>query len=58
MQGFEDDEALLPYGPRSFQGYRLLQEYFALPQRFCLFEIGGKEGLQKALKARPERSLI
>ena len=29
--GFEDEEALLPYGPRSFQGYRLLHEYFALP---------------------------
>lgn len=32
--GFGDDEALLPHGPRSFQGYRLLQEYFAFPQRF------------------------
>jgi type VI secretion system protein ImpG len=26
--GFEDDEALLPYGIKSFQGYRLLHEYF------------------------------
>jgi type VI secretion system protein ImpG len=34
--GFSDDEALLPFGPRSFQGYRLLHEYFAFPQR-CLF---------------------
>jgi type VI secretion system protein ImpG len=33
-RGFEDDEALLPYGPRSFQGYRLLHEYFAFPQRY------------------------
>jgi len=57
MLGFEDDEALLPYGPRSFQGYRLLQEYFALPQRFYLFEVGGKEGLQKALKRGPETQL-
>ena len=32
--GFEDEQALLPYGPRSFQGYRLLQEYFAFPSRF------------------------
>jgi type VI secretion system protein ImpG len=32
--GFEDEEALLPFGPRSFQGYRLLSEYFALPSRF------------------------
>jgi type VI secretion system protein ImpG len=38
--GFEDDEALLPYGARSFQGYRLLHEYFALPSRFLFVEIG------------------
>ncbi|MYM34970.1 type VI secretion system baseplate subunit TssF [Duganella sp. FT94W] len=39
--GAGDDEALLPAGPRSFQGYRLLQEYFALPQRFMFVDIGG-----------------
>ncbi|MCU0871190.1 MAG: type VI secretion system baseplate subunit TssF [Pirellulaceae bacterium] len=39
--GFEDQEALLPCGPRSFQGYRLLQEYFALPQRFQFVEFRG-----------------
>jgi type VI secretion system protein ImpG len=37
--GFEDDEALLPVTRRSFQGYRLLQEYFALPQRFLFFTL-------------------
>lgn len=37
--GFEDDEALLPYELRSFQGYRLLHEYFALPQRFLFVEL-------------------
>ena len=39
--GFGDDEALLPYGRRSFRGYRLLHEYFALPERFLFVEIGG-----------------
>src|SRR5438874_10351874 len=39
--GFEDEQALLPYGPRSFQGYRLLHEYFTLPQRFLFFEVTG-----------------
>jgi type VI secretion system protein ImpG len=38
--GFSDDEALLPYGPRSFQGYRLLHEYFAFPDRFHFVEFG------------------
>ncbi len=37
--GFQDEHALLPYGPRSFQGYRLLQEYFALPSRFMFVEL-------------------
>jgi len=39
--GFEDDQALLPYGPRCFQGYRLLQEYFAFPSRFLFFNLQG-----------------
>jgi type VI secretion system protein ImpG len=39
--GFQDDEALLPVTPRSFQGYRLIQEYFTFPQRFRFFEVAG-----------------
>ncbi len=39
--GFDDDHALLPYGPRSFSGYRLLHEYFTLPERFNFVEFGG-----------------
>jgi type VI secretion system protein ImpG len=39
--GFDDSQALLPCGPRSFQGYRLLHEYFAFPERFLFVEISG-----------------
>lgn len=39
--GFEDEEALLPYGSRDFHGYRLLHEYFAFPQRFLFVELSG-----------------
>ncbi len=39
--GFADEEALLPVSPRSFQGYRLLQEYFAFPQRYRFIDIRG-----------------
>ena len=39
--GYEDEQALLPTGLRGFQSYRLLQEYFAFPQRFLFFELGG-----------------
>ncbi len=40
QRGFEADEALLPYTSQSFQGYRLLAEYFAFPQRFLFTELG------------------
>lgn len=37
--GFSQEDALLPYLSPSFNGYRLLQEYFALPERFLFFEL-------------------
>jgi type VI secretion system protein ImpG len=43
--GFGGDEALLPYPSRSFQGYRLLQEYFAFPQKFLFFDLKGLNSL-------------
>jgi type VI secretion system protein ImpG len=43
-RGFADDDALLPYRRRSFQGYRLLHEYFSLPSRFLFAELGGLAG--------------
>jgi type VI secretion system protein ImpG len=39
--GFSDGEALLPVTLRSFQGYRLLQEYFSFPQRFRFLDVAG-----------------
>ena len=41
LKGFGRDEALLPLPRQSFDGYRLLQEYFALPQRFHFVELSG-----------------
>lgn len=43
-RGFDDADAALPVVPRAFQGYRLLQEYFALPQRFLFVEFSGLQG--------------
>jgi type VI secretion system protein ImpG len=37
--GFEKDQGLLPYSPRSFLGYRLLQEYFQFPEKFLYFDL-------------------
>ncbi len=45
--GFLDEQALLSYSPRSFQGYRLLQEYFAFPERYMFAEL---TGLKQAIK--------
>lgn len=39
--GFDDHEALLPVTQRGFEGYRLLQEYFAFPQRFLFADFKG-----------------
>jgi type VI secretion system protein ImpG len=37
--GFAEGEAILPYPASSFPGYRLLQEYFALPEKFLFIDI-------------------
>ncbi|WP_246793497.1 type VI secretion system baseplate subunit TssF [Burkholderia perseverans] len=39
--GFDEHEAMLPASGRSFSGYRLLQEYFACPERFRFVEFTG-----------------
>jgi type VI secretion system protein ImpG len=36
--GFDNEQSLLPFGPQSFQGYRLLREYFAFPQKFMFVQ--------------------
>src|SRR5688572_19451987 len=55
--GFADNEALLNYDLRSFQAYRLLHEYFALPQRFLFVELGQLGELVKKC-ATPELELV
>jgi type VI secretion system protein ImpG len=39
--GFKEEHAMLPYPRRSFPGYRLLQEYFTLPDKFFFLDISG-----------------
>lgn len=39
--GFDLEDGLLPYDPRSFPGYRLLTEYFAFPQKFLFADLTG-----------------
>ncbi len=40
-RGFAPQDALLPQAPQSFDGYRLLQEYYAMPERFLFVDIDG-----------------
>ena len=46
--GFEESEGLLPFPRRSFDGYRLLQEYFTFSEKFLFFELGGLDAIQAA----------
>lgn len=45
--GFDDEQALLPVSLRGFQGYRLVHEYFAFPQRYLFLDL---QGLSKGLR--------
>ena len=46
--GFGENEDVLPYPRRSFTGYRLLQEYFAFPEKFFFMNLKGLSLLQHA----------
>ena len=41
MVGLSDDEGLLPRARPSFEGYRLLREYFLMPERFHYARLSG-----------------
>jgi type VI secretion system protein ImpG len=47
--GFDDADAMLPAQLRMMSGLRLLQEYFAFPQRFLFFDLKGIGQLLPAL---------
>lgn len=46
--GFGPDEGLVPIGPRTFPGHRLLQEYFVLPEKFLFVDLVGASRLAQA----------
>ena len=53
--GFGENEDVLPYPMRSFVGYRLLQEYFAFPEKFFFVSLNHLFELKKAgLKSKAE----
>lgn len=48
--GLGQQEGVLPYPPRSFAGYRLLQEYFGFKERFLFLDLLGLDGAVAGLK--------
>lgn len=46
--GFGPNDGMLPYPGRSFEGYRLLQEYFAFPDKYLFFDLSGLDQLRAA----------
>lgn len=49
-QEADDNRALLPGVNTTFNGFRLLQEYFAFPNRFFFIDLDGLQGFKKALR--------
>jgi type VI secretion system protein ImpG len=46
--GLQSDQGLYPFPRQSFWGYRLLQEYFAFPEKFCFMDLSGFERIAAA----------
>jgi type VI secretion system protein ImpG len=44
--GLANQESLLPYPTNSFPGYRVLQEYLILPEKFLFLDVTGLEAWQ------------
>ncbi|HYD52891.1 MAG TPA: type VI secretion system baseplate subunit TssF [Gemmatimonadaceae bacterium] len=48
LVGFGEGEGMLPYPGRSFEAYRLLQEYFAFPEKYLFFDLAGFDAVRAA----------
>jgi type VI secretion system protein ImpG len=50
--GFDRDQGMLPYPAQSFDGYRLLTELFAFPDKFFFADLGGWKQAAEVLHSR------
>ncbi|MCP4745881.1 MAG: type VI secretion system baseplate subunit TssF [Desulfobacteraceae bacterium] len=48
--GFSTGEDLVPYPSQVFPGYRIIQEYFILPEKFLFFDLKGLKKWQRNLE--------
>ncbi len=51
MVGISDDEALMPRTRPTFEGYRLLREYFVMPERFHYVRVLGLQPVVRKCEA-------
>ena len=51
MVGISDDEALMPRTRPTFEGYRLLREYFVMPERFHYVRVQGLQPVVRKCEA-------
>ena len=59
MVGLADDEGLLPRVRASFEGFRLLREYFLMPERFYYARLSGlRDAVQRATSNAIELILL
>lgn len=56
--GFKKEDALLPYPKNSYDGYRILQEYFCFSEAFMFMDIKGMEDIPFALNAKTFKLVI
>ncbi|EKT60179.1 type VI secretion system baseplate subunit TssF [Providencia sneebia] len=56
--GFKKEDALLPYPKNSYDGYRILQEYFCFPEAFMFLDIKGLDDLPLALNTDSFKLII
>ncbi|MBN2321341.1 MAG: type VI secretion system baseplate subunit TssF [Acidobacteria bacterium] len=52
--GFEENEGMFPTPRRSFEGYRLLQEFFAFPDKFFFLDLTGLGKVLQGFRNRAE----
>ena len=56
--GIRDDEALLPRLRSSFEGYRLMREYFLMPERFYGLRLTGLAPAIRSCGAKPLEVIV
>jgi len=52
--GFGENESLLPHPRRSFEGYRLLHEFFTFPEKFFFLDVTGLETALQGFQQKAE----